>query len=192
MTPRPIAPLPRHGILVLALLGCAEEPGVGFDPFATAPACESEAGDGSIDLEAACASGVCAAGTYAEWAETLGPADAIGETSFGLRCEWNMGLEAFFDDADLDGAPDDDSVAGYFHITDAYAGRTDEGLGVGVGIMCFVDVLGQPQDISAVSIEDGYLVDRLSYEDPRVSIEDERGPSGEAIPDGYADEITVY
>lgn len=179
----------KLGLYVAAMLvGCGgaapEEARV--DLFARQPECTASAGDGRLDLGAACAEGVCSDDSYAEWVAALGEPSCGGSyTSTKVECSWD-GLRAIFEDEDEDGVVDDTSeVLKYFYVEEPYAGATAEGLTQGVELRCFVDAYGDPDDVTLELVGDAYLVSEMKYDYPDITIRDDEGG-------GFADQLVVW
>lgn len=156
-------------LLALAL-ACA--PGTGDADTATVdvpivplPGCELHA-PGDVDIEAGCALGVCAESTYAAFRTVLGEADDCAPSfSDKIRCEWDAGVYAYFEDADGDELVEDTSSNSFLYLEDPGL-TTPEGLGLGVSLQCFFDELGLADDIDLTIDElvgDVYFVEGLTY-----------------------------
>ena len=76
------------------------------------PDCKMEAGDGKLDIDAGCASGVCVGMTFPEMVDVLGEPDYMGVDDPGYAYPgWeSISVGAWFHDTDGDGLPDADST----------------------------------------------------------------------------------
>jgi hypothetical protein len=173
----------------MSILSACGEPGdedARVDLFAALPECTAPAGDGRLDLGAACAEGVCSDDTYAEWVAALGEPDCGDSyTSTKIECSWG-GLRSIFEDDDQDGMVDNTAEEiKYFYVEAPYTGSTAEGLTGGVDLRCFVDAYGDPDDVTLELVGDEYAVSEMKYDYPDITIRDEEGG-------GFADELVVW
>lgn len=169
-------------MLVLFILACQgpSVPIVEGLVFAALPACELLPVGESLDIKDGCAVGVCANTSYASFVDVLGePADC--DPSDSTKCEWDEGVAGYFDR--LDGEVDPESVASALYVTESFTGSDENGLGIGVSLGCFIEVLGQPEAVEAVLVAGEYYVEELSFPDLTVH---------SATFDGRSARLTVY
>lgn len=114
------------------------------------PPCEPREPGTRLGLEQGCVDGACDGVDYAGWVGALGAegscdtSDVVPETTF---CSWQGGnVDTHFVDEDLDGAPDDGAVAEGAYVSEGWSGSDADGLGLGISLACFYEVLGEPQE----------------------------------------------
>lgn len=163
------------------------------DVFDGMEPCDLDPGDGRIDLETGCADGACGDMDYDEINDALGSTGACSTNTFDatlVSCTWDGGYAASFDDLDADGAPDAGSDAFTLTLDPPYRGTTDAGLGLSVGMRCFVGVLGDPGDVLYVRIDDEYLAFYMGWDG--LTAYDFYSGEGQFGPDGVVDSISLY
>lgn len=172
------------------------------DVLADLPACEPGSADGRLDLWTQCADGACPGASYDALVATLGEEpDCFGYgitydgTTFGyLTCDWSSGIRASFPDDDLDWVADD--VSSYLDVGLPWDGGTTDGLALGIPMSCFYAALGEPDAVSfSLSSTNEYLVDELSYlnsESPLAVDDSIDNETGDYVPDGFVDGITLF
>lgn len=128
---------------------------------ASIPACTPDDADDALNLVGGCVDGACVGMTKAEVDDVLG---APTECDDSLDdCVYAGGIELDYDAG----------IADTFSLSSPYGGRDQNGLGVGVGLGCFVDVFGTP-DAMAAFLENGVVgIWNLAWYDANVSIYDE-------------------
>jgi len=176
--------------LLLFIAACAVPE---FDPFADAPACAADLGDGRIDLDTQCADGACAGDSQADWVAALG-SDANCKASYAgdsYRCSWENGLTGYFDDDDGDGLPDDAAEAVVVFVDLPYSGTSADGLGLGVSVECFGEALGVPDTLAMERIAGGWFVTEAHYDASHLDIEDSTSPDEIGDPDGLVDALRL-
>ncbi len=153
----------------------------GPDIVASLRACTGSTGDGSVDLVNACVEDLCVGDTYADFTAALGaPSEIIAWVT------WPSGLGAGFDpDGD---PPPDDAEAVEIWLSNGYAGRTSNGLGVGVPMSCFVDELGVPDIVQLYTVNAYYVPFAMYWAGPNLSIFDEDALEGQG--DNVVDTLT--
>ena len=159
----------------------------GSDPFA----CDRLEPSDRLDLEAGCADGLCAdTHTLDDFIAALGEPHACAESSTGegTYCDWSAGLEAFFDST-ADEIPGE-TVARFFALERPYDGTDPDGLGVGLSMDCFIEILGPPRDQGDY---DGNIF-YATWSEPSITAWD----SGDSIdeddplPDGFVERLVLY
>lgn len=102
--------------------------------------------DSEIDLRSGCAGPGCIGDTAAELEAAYGePPDCDSASSGYLWCGWGVwDLGGWFYDGDGDGVPDPDARVDELFLTEAFPGRTRDGLSAGISGRCFVEELGEP------------------------------------------------
>jgi hypothetical protein len=169
--------------------------GIGIDVLrASLPPCEATPGDGTIDLKTGCAAGICADTTFnAMSAASSQPFLCPDKTARGrVTCETGGGISARFTDEDADGAADPETTANVIHLTAPFAGRTQDGLGMGVSMACVLDALGLPEDLRFEKMGDRYVVNWMMYGDLHLQVSDLKSTeTGKRVPDGYVDRMAL-
>jgi hypothetical protein len=130
------------------------------DLAALIPACEPLQAGSDLDFEAVCVWGACKGDPLDTFTAELGPTDGCD----GVECSWD-GLYVDFDaDSKAGGLADD------IQVTDAAWGRDANGLGVGAGLGCFVDVYGEPDSITFSHDDDGWMIWWLDWDSPDLDV----------------------
>ncbi len=131
---------------------------------------EAEAGDGSLfdfmqpcrgelegeglDLWVPWADGIGPESTYEELVAALGEPEEIEETTLGnLNVSWARGIYGYFSDDDGDGWPSPDEEAGTLYLVEPFDGVSDEGLGLGAESSCFLEALGDPDEVDLEKVD---------------------------------------
>lgn len=164
-----------------------------MDWLDTLQACEPLAGDGRLDLAAGCVEGLCAGDGYADaMAARPGAACEVYIEGFIFECVWERtGLSAWVYDVDGDDVMDPNDPLWMLNVDLPYLGSTSEGLGLGADMKCFIDVLGEPDEINVARSDDAWQILSMSYGD--VSISDYvTNKNQDYASDGLADGITFY
>ncbi|MDP2315152.1 MAG: hypothetical protein Q8P41_19790 [Pseudomonadota bacterium] len=177
-----------------------DEPPTVDDLLDTLPACEPLTGDGRLDLYAGCADGACAGMTYVEMVDAIGNDGSCapqyfefdGYTSSSASCDWNNGVSATFSDDDRDGVPDDFDTAYSVYVTSAYDGTTEDGLGIGASMSCFIDGIGVPDEVGFSLVDTDWVLSYAYWSAGGVSLSDNYDRRGNYAPDGLADSLSLY
>lgn len=155
--------------------------------------CSMEAGDGRMDFIAGCASGACIDEPYTAWVTALGQPDVMDPGTTRVQVEWfDAGVYAYFDDDNDDNRPDDTALPDSFHTTERASGESDEGLRIDISFACFVQTLGDPDDLD---LEANGLLENLIWERDgwELNVADlYRRQNFDPDPDGYVDFISFY
>lgn len=175
------------------------EPPTVEDLLAALPACEPTVADGTVDLYAACADGICTGMSYDQVVAVAGEPDDCysfwytfdAYTGGSLNCEW-AGVDADFDDLDQDGAADVGSATYGVSLTDTHEGGTDTGVGIGANFGCLVDELGDPTDVRFAAVGKDWLVSGMNWDEHGVYAYDNYDARGDYEPDGRIDSMNLY
>lgn len=152
-------------------------------------ACDATSGDGTLDLTG-CALGVCAGATYADAVEALGEADSFDDSDPGyVNATWTEGVSTWYPDLDTDGVPDADGLATWISVFPSANVTTEEGLGPRVSMRCFVDVLGDPDQIELQFRFGDWEIVSLEWSDDALKVWDYYDHRDEARSDGKSDFI---
>ncbi len=128
-------------------------------------ACGVSEGDGRLNLYSACVDDACVGQTYAELVDVLGP-----PVEAGSWMEWAGGIGFDFDVEDL--PPNPDAVATELWLQEPFTGSTDEGLGVGVPLSCFLEALPEPDDATLEYGSGSWHVENLDWQSPDLMVFD--------------------
>ena len=153
------------------------------------------AGNGLIDLELGCASGVCVGMDYFETNAVLhteGDCTVASWSDQSQYCTWDIGLQGLFTDEDVDGIPDEGAGNERVRVYSPYAGATEHGLGAGINPRCYVDTLGQPSEVLLVDIGGVLYIEDLIYDDYGLSTYDWGTDDDSDRPNGVIDNVYLY
>jgi hypothetical protein len=208
----------RRAAVVLFLAGCASEPEIpcrpGFtvaqdghcyppppDPRPPAandvleqlPACVPRNPGDEIQIATGCIEGACAGDTFAAFDAVLGEGVECEAFEPDWFCTWPQGIQGLFgiEEGDVE-LPSPDTESSWVRATIGYRGATEEGLGIGIPVSCWVDVLGAPTYAEFVDVVGRLEVRQLVWDPYGVEIEDEQEPGGVELPDGEVDELTLF
>ena len=126
---------------------CADDPTIeGSELF---PACEPLAAGDRIEVRAGCADGACNGADFPTINAALGEEGVCEADISGLSfCSWlDDGLHSFFDDDDGDDLPDTGAPAAGIYLYPDYDGSTEEGLGLGISMACWLDTYGYTDEV---------------------------------------------
>ena len=121
--------------------------------------CVPAEGEVQLDLQAGCAGDACVGADAQALLDAHPDAECRSEGGL-LSCDIGE-VRASVVDADWNGEPDDGAVVRSLQVL-APGKRTDDGLGVGASMSCFLDVLPEP-DLVAATQQDGEWVLRELY-----------------------------
>jgi hypothetical protein len=148
-----------------------------------------------IDAIAGCVDGACAGDEFSSVLLTLGDRDTVCELvdTGDWECSWPQGIVVLFPPADTDeGAPSSGTRAGWVRARYNYKGATADGLGMGVSVSCFVEVLGLPDTVLLVPSQGALVPQEVEWLKLGIEIEDEeREIDLIPGPDGLVDELTL-
>jgi hypothetical protein len=148
-----------------------------------------------IDAIGGCMGGACAGDTFSETVLALGDRDTVcDQLSTGeWECLWPQGIAVSFPPAETDaGAPSPGTLATWIRARYDYEGATPDGLGIGISVSCFVEVLGLPDTVLLVPALEELVPQELEWLKLGIEIEDEeREVDLLSMPDGLVDEITL-
>lgn len=173
--------------------GCADIPGgedvEGYDAL---PACTLLEPGSRIEVDAGCADGACDGETYDAIVASLGEEGECETLSGFAFCQWQEGgLTSLFTDDDGDAVPDTGATAAGIHLAPPYDGTTEDGLGVGVSMRCWLDVYGWTDEVEYLTIDGAASITELWWPDRGLFVDDFSPAEGEA-PDGYADALSLF
>jgi hypothetical protein len=158
------------------------------------PECDLLPSSSRLDIEAACADGACAGMTYNEVNAALGETGDCDEPSSDwLVCHWqNDALHMYFEDADYDGQPDVDDVAIGLYLEESWSGSDESGLGLGISMRCYLDVLGEPEEIEYYVDGENIWIDQLYYQSLSAFVSDQSWEGAADHPDGIVDDLDMF
>jgi hypothetical protein len=148
-----------------------------------------------IDAIGGCMGGACAGDEFSAILLALGDRDTVCDQldTAEWECVWPQGIVVLFPPADTDeGAPSVGSRATWVRARYDYEGATADGLGIGISVSCFVEVLGLPDTVFLVPSLDELVPQEVEWLALGIEIEDEERQI-DRIPmaDGLVDEITL-
>lgn len=157
------------------------------------PAWELAASSDQLDFAAGCAEGVCAGMTYPEIVAATGAEGDCESSGLGadseFRCTWRGGsIETIHADADADGKPDPDDVANVVFVRGDSAGADAQGLGLGISLRCYLEVLGSPPSVLFCDVDGVRRITSLRYDDPLLLVDNTRV---DRAPEGFAAELDL-
>jgi hypothetical protein len=207
--------------VLLILLACADEPacpgpkidgvcyaatddapatptdtGTAVDAFAVLAAewepCAPLPGNGELDLTGQCAFGVCDNQPYADAVLALGPPAEV-EASYGqVDVSWSEGVTAYYADPGT-GVPAQDALSISVLVSPDADAQTTDGLGPGVSMQCWVDALGNPDEIELQRQAKTWRAVSLEWiEDPVVKAWDFVNHRESEKADGESDYVSFY
>lgn len=137
------------------------------------PACDVTSGEGTLDV-AGCALGVCGGETYVDAVASLGEADDLDATvDLGyVYATWLEGVATWYPDVDVDGEIDEGGLATWVTVYPSSIASSEDGLGPGVAMSCFVDQLGEPDVIDLSFRFDDWEIISLEWYDIDVKVWD--------------------
>jgi hypothetical protein len=147
--------------------------------LALLPPCEPADGPVNIDIAAGCAGGACLDMTYAEVTGVLGdPAECDWN-----GCTWDIGLVLEFESEEDQPLAEDPVTS--VDVEDEFDGATEDGLGPGASLSCFLEALGEVSSIFVLGRDGGLVIWSLNFSDPMdVAVFDDEALIGS--PDGLA------
>lgn len=163
--------------------------------------CAPISGDGSLDLEGHCVDGLCVGDSVSDAFATFGTPDATslytityeGYVFTYVSHLWANGISASYDDEDADGVlnPGDRVIS--LTVELPYSGGTMDGLGLGANIACFLDEIGDPDQVEFWPTGDAYRVSYVWWSRADLSIGDTslNGTGEFGISDGLVDSINL-
>jgi hypothetical protein len=154
------------------------------------PACDATTGNGEIDLEAGCVIGICELDTYEEVVLAVGEPVDTYDYEGSIFAVWLPGVGVYFVDLDLDGQPDPDALVYYIIVTADVDLQTDDGLGPGAPMSCFLDTFGDPDFIGVDDRTGDWQILYMDWYGPSVRAYDFLNGSFEGS-DGLADWLYV-
>jgi prepilin-type processing-associated H-X9-DG protein len=159
---------------------CADDPEIpGAEDL---PACEPLAVDDRIEVYAGCADGACSGFTYEQMVTALGEEGACHGKANIAFCDWSVGIEANFTDEDGDSVPDETAQALGIFLDDPYDGASENGLGLGVSLACWIDVYGYTDE---VEYQDDDWITELWWASIGLFVHDVDG-------DGVTDTVSLF
>lgn len=182
----PTLPDCEEGQHITADGACADDPPIeGSEHF---PACEPEPASDRINVRAGCADGACNDADFPTINDALGEDGLCDNDIGGLSfCSW-LGdtLHSFFQDDDGDGLPDTGATASGIYLYPGYDGTTEEGLGVGVSLACWVDTYGYTDEVEYAIDDDGEsYISELFWTSVGLFVDDNNF-------DGVADRVSLF
>lgn len=159
------------------------------------PACVPSEGPVTLDLVAGCADGACVGMSVDEVDAALGTSGTCEPYSFDpttIGCDWPNGISISFDDLDEDGSVDPGSRADALSLRPPFSGATEDGLGLGASMRCFLDHLGAPESVTWDREGSEYLVSRLDFFDEGVFVTDDGFSDLSFRPDGRVDSLYLF
>ncbi len=161
--------------------------------------CELTVADGALDLDRHCVHDFCVGDTVADAAALFGePDDTVvyfiryeGYTYTSTYQVWANGITLYFDDADDDGVLADSDHATSIAIELPWGGGTDEGLGLGASMSCFIEALGYPDQADFWSVDGDYRINTAFWVLRQLWVYDDslNGTGEFGISDGLVDRI---
>lgn len=151
--------------------------------------CEAGSGNGELDLERACAWGICAGETYDEAVAAAGQPVELDTSDPGwVYAYWGHSVACWYYDNDFDGLPDPDTGCTFVTVFPDSGASTVDGIGSGDSLGCFVDLFGDPGLIEVQDL-DGWQITALEWNDPDLKVWDYYGKGDVEGSDGAADFI---
>ena len=137
--------------------------------------CEKVEANGRIDIERGCADGGCVGMTFDALVGALGRGECQTYESYPgwVGCWWDVGISTSFLDEDYDGLPDREDRNDGLYVYTPYPGSTEDGLGVGASMSCFVEDLGYPDSAQFQSSDEGFLPNVFYWEQLGLYVYDE-------------------
>jgi hypothetical protein len=167
----------------------ALEPPLGTDvlPF---PACVPGASDGRLDLEDACADGICIGQTFDDASSAYGEAPyCLSLVPGATACFYGGFILAGYTDADGDMLPDDGKRAYTVQVFAGWPGGSEQGLSVGISPACWVDALGVADHVLLGAQEDGLYAVSMTWDLYYLTVHDQQDASYAFIPDGVVEQF---
>jgi hypothetical protein len=118
--------------------------------------CEYATPGSGLDLIAGCVDDACVGMTLGEFEAELGAADECDANIFEdelIGCEWDSGVFASF--LGDNGALPEDGEATMVAARHNYNGSDPDGLALNISLTCYLDVLGEPDDIDYTETDAG-------------------------------------
>jgi hypothetical protein len=120
------------------------------DLLASLPPCEPIDPNGLLDLDLLCAGPFCVDMPFGAMimADESEPPQCEPDQDDDVSCRWpSWDVTAWFWDQDLDGVIEAEQLTTGIYVDPGFPGATDEGLGNGVSVACFIDVYGVPSSL---------------------------------------------
>lgn len=172
-----------------------DEPGPAYiqDVLENLTECDEPPGDGTLNIARGCADGICARKNLEETTQAAGEVPDCTSWYGEIRCRFGLGVEVVWSDRDGDGEIGPDEESSYLQITAPYAGRTTDGLGVGVSTGCFLDRRPTPAYVEWMRGAMSWRLSKIRWESPLVEVIDVQNEEGTSErPDGNADRIRMW
>ncbi|MDP2308345.1 MAG: hypothetical protein Q8P18_20165 [Pseudomonadota bacterium] len=176
---------------VTATNECADSPsGLAIEGADLLPACDyAEPGD-RLQFAAGCADGACDGMLYDDVVAVLGAAEECTDSTSYTFCYWaDGGIHSFFDDADDDQVPDAGATTHGIFLEEPWDGTSEDGLGLGVSLGCFLEVYGVPDTVEYEEIDGVRQLSQLRWTGLGLFVEDDLEADGL---DGFTDELDLF
>ena len=131
------------------------DPSTPEEALAALPDCSALPGGNRIDLVQGCVDGACVGMRLGEIEADLGDAECDSNAFEDdlIGCEWDWGVLALFHGED--GSLPSDATATTVAAKDDFDGADPDGLGLGISLNCYLDTLGEPDDIDYTETDAG-------------------------------------
>lgn len=161
--------------------------------------CELGIADGELNLDRHCVHDYCVGDTVADAEAAFGAPDETvvyfvryGGIIYTVAYEqWANGIKIYFDDADADGILLETDHSTAIALDLPWGGGTEEGLGLGASLSCFVEALGYPDQVEFWTVGDGYGINYAFWSAFQLTVYDDalNGTGEFGISDGLVDGI---
>jgi hypothetical protein len=159
--------------------------------FAALPECHPLDPDDRLDLRDRCLDGVCVGAEFQSADDALGDAWYCDYYSDGwVDCRWEGLGVRIVTPGDID-APDPSGAMWRVEMMPAYDGADEDGLGIGISVACWVDLLGEPDRIEFAEDGSDWKIDNLWWESG-ITVWDYVDESDGEGGDGLVDWVYLY
>lgn len=172
---------------------CADSPsGLAIEGGDLLPACEYATPGERLQFAAGCADGACNDMPYDEVVATLGePESCDSEVGSYVFCYWmEGGIHSFFDDTDDDLVPDAGALTHGIFVEAAWDGTSEDGLGLGVSMGCFLETYGVPDSVEYEEIDGVRHLSQLLWTGLGLYVKEDLDDEG--LLDGIVDELSLF